>query len=384
MTSTNTTSLSKSVSETAADTQTPMSRVDLGWRLDLRTPLIMGLAGLLALQLLLALGQSLSTLSTRAFVPQTPLLDFKPDQVTAIRIEGSDGSDPVRIERRDGGAWVIAGLGDFPAAGFKADQLLTTLAALKRPLPTATSAEARERFKVADTGFNRRLTLEGPSGTIGTLILGETPRFRRVFGRSADDSAVYELDLAIADVANRRIDWLDQGQLRVDQTKITAVSGTDWRLEKDDEGWRLAGAGANEPLDQDKARELVRTLANLSYRDVFAAADAPAEDPAGPVLELKIELNEGESRAYRIAKLTDSEDSLLKQAGHLHAFRLSKYDLMELNDLDRSKLIIQPEPATATDAQPESLPPATGETPDSAGTTATEEAPSPVSAKDAD
>lgn len=342
MTATNTTSLAKPVSETVNASPTP--KADLGWRPDLRAPLVMGLAGLLALQLLIALGQSLSAPNTRAFAPQTPLLDFEPAQVTAIRIEGTDGADPVRLERRDGGAWVIGELGDFPAAGFKADQLLTTLAALKRPLPVATSAEARERFKVADTGFNRRLTLEGAQGPIATLILGETPRFKRLFGRSADDSAVYELDMAIADVSNRRVDWLDQGQLRLDQSKITALEDADWRLEKDGENWRLAGAGANEPLDQDKARELVRTLANLSYRDVFVGTDAPVEDGAEPVVELKIELSEGESRAYRIAKLNASEDYVLKDADRPQAFRLSKYDLMELVGLERSKLIIQPEP----------------------------------------
>ncbi|MCK7576594.1 MAG: DUF4340 domain-containing protein [Chromatiales bacterium] len=354
MTATNTTTaLSKPASETtAADTKTLMPKTDLGWRPDLRTPLVMGLAGLLALQLLIALGQNLSAPSTRAFAPQTPLLDFKPEQVTAIRIEGSDGADPVRLERHDGGAWVIGELGDFPAAGIKADQLLTTLAALKRPLPTATSAEARARFKVGDTGFNRRLTLEGRQGTIGTLILGETPRFRRLFGRPADDSAVYELDLAIADLSNRRVDWLDQGQLRLDQTRITAVEGSDWRLEKDGEGWRLANAGTNETLDQDKARELVRTLANLSYRDVFAAADTPAEDPAESVLELKIELSEGETRAYRIARLAESEDSVLRDAARAQSFKLSKYDLMELIGLERSKLIVQPEPASDAEAAP--------------------------------
>ena len=372
MTATNTTSLSKSASETAADTSAPSLQTDLGWRPDLRTPLVMGLAGLLALQLLIALGQSLSAPSTRAFAPQTPLIDFEPVQVTAIRIEGTDGADPVRLERRDGSAWVIGGLGDFPAAGFKADQLLTTLAALKRSLPVATSAEARERFKVADTGFNRRLTLEGAQGQIATLILGETPRFKRLFGRPADDSAVYELDLAIADVSNRRVDWLDQGQLRLDQAKITAIEGADWRLEKDGEDWRLAGAGADEPLDQDKARELVRTLANLSYRDVFAATEAPAEDASNPVLELKIELSAGESRAYRIARLAGSEDYVLKDAARPQAFKLSKYDLMDWVDLERSTLIVQPEPTTATDAQPESAAPAAPESP------VTDKAPAPV------
>lgn len=371
-----------SLFKTTADT--PATQANLGWRPDLRAPLVMGLAGLLALQLLIALGQSLSAPSSRAFAPQESLLDFEPGQVTAIKIEGSDGTAPVRLERRDGGAWVVGGLGDFPSAGFKADQLLTTLAALKRPLPVATSAAARERFKVADTGFNRRLTLEGVQGPIATLILGETPRFKRLFGRPADDSAVYELDLAIADVSNRRVDWLDQGQLRVDQTKITAVSGADWRLEKDGENWRLANAGANEPLDQDKARALVRTLANLSYRDVFVGTDIPTDDQTESALELKLELGAEGARVYRIAKLKASEDSVLKVDDRPQAFKLSKYDLMELTDLERSKLLVQPEPASDAPPGSEPEPPVTGGTPDAAGATATEATPSAASATDAD
>lgn len=363
--------LSKSATEGAADSSTGVpSRADLSWRPDLRAPLVMGLAGLLVLQLLIAFGQYLSAPSTRAFAPQTPLLAFKPEQVTAIRIEGAEGAESVRIDRHNG-TWVIGELDDFPAAGFKADQLLTTLSQLKRPLPVATSAEARARFKVADTGFNRRLTLEGASGPIATLILGETPRFRRLFGRPVDDSAVYELDLALADVSNRRADWLDQGQLRLDQAKISAVAGADWRLERDGEGWRLVGAEAKETLDQERARDLVRTLANLSYRDVFTATKAPAEDTSRPVLELRIELSAGEARVYRIARLADSDDYMLKVGDRPHVFRLSKYDWMDMIDLDRSKLIVQPAPAKAADAQPESSEPA-------------EATPSPPSDTDAD
>ncbi|MGQ9659684.1 MAG: DUF4340 domain-containing protein [Thermochromatium sp.] len=360
MTATNPPSLVKPVSETVTTT-TP--KADLGWGQDLRTPLVMGLAGLLALQLLIALGQGLSAPSMRTREPHAPLLDFKPEQVMAIQIEGPDGADPVRLERREGSTWVIGGLDDFPAASHKIDQLLTTLSTLKRPLPTATSAEARARFKVADTGFKRRLTLEGAQGSIATLILGETPRFRRLFGRPVNDSAVYELDLALADVSNRRSDWLDQGQLRLDQAKITAIEGPDWRLERAGEGWRLASASANETLDQDKARTLVHTLANLSYRDVFAATEIPAEDTSRPALELRIELGEGESRTYRLAKLNASEDYVLKESGRPQGFRLSKYDLMEWADLERAKLLVSPTPATGTDTPPQSSVPAAPQSP---------------------
>jgi hypothetical protein len=108
----------------------------------------------------------------------------------------------------------------------------------------------------------------------------------------------------------------------------------------------------------------VRSLANLSYRDVLVGADAPDEDRTEPALELKIELSEGESRTYRIAKLTDSEDYVLRSADRPQAFKLSKYDLMELIDLERSKLIVQPEPASES--------------------ATAEEAPNPASATDTD
>lgn len=320
--------------------------VALSWQRDLRTPLVIGLIGLLALQLLLALGQSLNTPPTRAGAPRTPLLAFQPEQVTAIRIEGGEaGAEAVRIERRTGGAWVLGELGDFPVAEAKADQLLTTLAALKRPLPAATSAEAQTRFKVAEQDFKRRVTLEGASGALGTLILGETPRFKRLFGRPADDEAVYELDLALADVSNRRADWLDPTQLRVDLAQIQAVSGADWRLERDGEQWRLANAGENESLNQETARNVVRTLATLGYRDVFT--ETPPLDAAVPALDLKLELSDGATRTYRIAKLANSEDYALQDGIHAQVFKLSVYDLGELVGMARAKLFV-----AATSDQP--------------------------------
>ncbi len=315
-----------------------------GWRQDLRTPWVMGLAGLLLFQLLLALGLALSQSDNRAYEPQGPLLAFKPEQVTALQIEGPQGTEVLRIERRGENNWVIGGLDDFPAATSKIDQLLTDLSALQHPLPIANSAEARARFKVADQDFKRRLTLIGKEGTIGTLILGETPSFRRVYGRLVNDPAVYELGLAISDVSNRREDWIDKGQLRLDAGEIRAVAGNDWRIEQEGAGWRLADAGAGEQLDQDKARALIQDLANLSYRDVLGTADDPGYNQSAPVLELRVELSSGQNKIYRLSKMVEREDYVLKGSDRPYYFRLSKYDLGSLAELNRAKLLAQTKP----------------------------------------
>lgn len=335
-------------------THAPSIQTDPRWGADLRSPLVLGLLGLLAVQLLIGLGLGLSDPGTAA-APRTSLIALAPDEVTGIAIEGSAPGDQVRLERRGEDQWVIADLDDFPAASHKVDQLLRSVAELKRPLPVATSEEARKRFKVADTGFTRRLTLEGRQGQIGTLILGDTPSFRRLFGRPDGDPAVYDLPLALSDVSNRREDWLDTGLLRLDREQITGISSEDWTLSKTAEGWRLADR--DEPLDQAKVERLVSTLANLTYRDVLGVSEDPAQYLAEPKLAFVITLADGGSRDYRLAPIPESEDHVLKSGDRPYYFRLSKYDLVDLLDLDPSKLTVESQPEAAkTDPSPEPMP----------------------------
>ncbi|WP_242482128.1 DUF4340 domain-containing protein [Thiocystis violacea] len=331
----------------------PSTKADLGWGRDLRSPGILGLLLMLALQLLIALGFSLSDPGAAAFTPQAPLIALTPKEVTRITIEGPDDEGKVQLSRKAGGEWVIANLADLPVTATKVDQLLEQVTALKRPLPIGTSEDARKRFKVADDGYVRRLTLEGADGQSTTLVLGETPGFRRIFGRTADDSEVYDLPLALSDVSNRRDDWAQTGLLKLDQEKISSVSGKDWTLTKNEQGWSLAES--TEPLDEGAAKALVAKVANLGYRGVLGTEDDPAYHQQEPVLELSIQLDDGGTRAYRISKAEDGEDYVLKDAARPYYFKLSTFDLEGLLDLDRSKLIVQPE---APKAEAASEPPA--------------------------
>ncbi|NEV60302.1 DUF4340 domain-containing protein [Thiorhodococcus minor] len=333
-------------------TQIKTSKADLGWGRDLRSPLILGLLLVLALQLLIALGQSLSKPGMAALTPQTPLVAIQPDQVTAITIEGAEDDERIRLSRKGEDDWVIAALADLPVTARKADQLLTQVAELKRPLPVGTSAASLTRFKVAEDDFVRRLTLETKDGEEVALILGETPGFRRLYGRPAGDDAVYDLPLALSDVSSRRDDWSQTGLLSLDEETLAAIGGKDWALTKTDDGWTLADS--EEPLDQETAEDLAMKLAGLRYRGVLGIEDDPAYKQDDPRLEIGIRLDDGTERSYRVSKPEDSEDYVLKSDALPYYFKLSKYDLEGLLDLDRSKLIVQPEPVEdeAAEAEP--------------------------------
>lgn len=354
---------------------TPMQTSGSGaWTQVLRSPLVLGLLVLLGVQILAALGLSLGgrgALSPAAL--DTPLLDFDPKSVTAIRIEGgSEG--PVTLAKADQG-WVIADLADFPADGTKVDQLVEKLAGLKRPLPIATSPEAQRRHKVADEGFERQVVLESGDKPVATLILGDSPGFRRTFARPAGESVVYDLELPLFDVSNRRDDWLARDSLRVGQETIERVSSGDWSLVKAEGAWKLEGA--EQAPEEQAVNSLLSRLASLSYRGVLGAQDRPEYNQASPTLEITLGLTGGTERGYRISQAQASQDFVLKASDRPWYYKLSELDLEGLKDLSRDKLLgmkpaeAEPEPARedaasanteqATPAAPAGLPEGEGE-----------------------
>lgn len=303
---------------------------ELNWSADLRSPLVLALMLLLAVQLTLALGLRLSAPEVTAFAPTTPLLSFNPAAVTRIRIDNAGGAAAVTLQRGAAGSWVIVEWGDFPAAPAKVKQLLATLAELKRPLPVASTAAALARFKLTAQGYERRVTLEDDAGAVATLLIGDAPGFRRLLARPATDAAVYELTLALSDVSNRREDWFDSTLLQVPLAQLVRIESTDWTLVKDGAGWRFDGNAAT--VNQEQAKSLVTRLANLTYRKVLTANDFADETQSSR--QFTLTLADGRKRVYRLSQLKDSADYVLRDGEHPWRFQLSTYDVGDLLALE--------------------------------------------------
>ncbi len=176
------------------------------WQRALKTPLVVALAVALVAQLLMALMAGRGAGMAPAEMDAV-LLDFDADAVIAIEIQDGDGK-MLRLVR-NGDGWQLPDLSDSPASANRVSQLIDTLAGLTRPLPVATSADARTRFKVADDGFERRLILRGEGGDIATLLIGDSPGFRRLFARVAGEDAVYDLRMALFDLSVSADDWME-------------------------------------------------------------------------------------------------------------------------------------------------------------------------------
>lgn len=326
-------------------------RLDANWRHALRAPLVIALITALLIQLVIALLAA----SDRGMTPAAadePLLDIEPAQVTAIRIGGIDGE--VRLTRA-GSGWILPGLDGFPADAGRVANLLDTLVALQRPLPIATSKEARQRFKVTGEDFERRLTLIGDGGELATLLAGTSPGFRRSYVRVGGEEAIYDLPLAAFELSVDADQWIDDERLQLESDAIRRISTARWSLIRDGERWQLQGA-EGEP-DQDEIDALVRQVASLGYQGVFGTEPPSGADLEAPVLTLDIELSDGGSRSYRIAPLqnegADSDDHVLKPASDPYYYRVADYELDGLLDRDAASVVIQPAAPPKGEAQAE-------------------------------
>jgi hypothetical protein len=327
------------------------------WHALFSSRLVIALGGLLVLQLLLALVLDLESVSLSPATSQGPLLSFKQADVIRIRIE-SPSKAPLILEKTPKG-WQIPALADFPAADFRVTELLTKLGKLEKRLPVATSEAGAKRFKVADDGYERRLTLEGAKGPLATLYLGDSPGFRRLFVRADGEKAVYEAELALFDASDKADDWSDKNALHLKEKDVQRIELSGIVLARDDKGaWKLDGLAAGETLNKQAADDLVRKVADLNFLAVLGKQDKPEYKQQAPTLEYKVKLASDETLTYRISKPEKGEDYVLKASNSPYYFRVSKYTVDGLTEVKRAKLLDGEEKHTEREAPPpESAPP---------------------------
>ena len=214
--------------------RSPLNRLEPSWRQALLNPVVSVLIALLVAQLVAALflaGNRMQSSST-----DDPLLDLSSEQVRRIEISSND--EQVVLARATDG-WVLPALARFPADADKVDQLLSRLTALQRPLPVGSSREAQRRLKVADDNAERRIRLYSDAGELARLLIGDSPGFRRLYARLADEEVIYDLPLANFQVASDSDEWVKQDQLRLETEAIIRVSSDDWTLSRANGRWRL-------------------------------------------------------------------------------------------------------------------------------------------------
>lgn len=315
------------------------------------------LAGLLVLQLLLALG--LGTLGPELGEAEAggPLLAFDAAAVDRVTVADDEGARTVLARTEDG--WVLPDAGDFPADRDKVEQLLERLAGLRLTVPVATSAGARERFRVAEDAHERRLVLEGDGETLAELYLGTSQGVRQVHARAGDGEAILAVELPTYEAPTDPDDWLDRTVLQFDAATVRAVRLDGLALRRasgstpEQDGaphWTAEGLPEDRSLAPEAVDTLVERLAALRIGGLLGAGEVPGLDD--PVLDVALERDADDAVRYRLGRLPEDDGYALAVSTREDRFRMPVFSarpILEAASLDA----LAPKPDATADAEEE-------------------------------
>jgi Domain of unknown function (DUF4340) len=317
------------------------------------------LAALLALQLVLGVvlhfsGNRLSA----APAAGAPLLAAAPDDADHLTIEGPDGKKVVL--QKQAGNWLLPDESGFPADANKVKELFTHLAAVKTGPMVSKTHESRERFKVADDGFERRVTLAAGDKTLARIYLGDAPSPRQVHLRRDGENAVYDVDLGTWEFPVDPAAWEDKGVLHLAQQDIRSVEAGGLMLThaaapattaadvakpaaaKPAPGWQAAqGLKKGETLNASAADTLAQRIANLDIGSVLGRADQPEYGLANPQLQLAVTRADGHRIEYRLGRMSKGQDYALKSSARDEYFQLPEATAHELIDAAKHESLVQ-------------------------------------------
>jgi len=295
---------------------------------------IIALSALLAVQAGVAVDLNLRDSGLAGEQAKVALLSFPAGDVSRLAITDGDGKS-VTLAKKDKG-WVLPDHKDFPADGDKVKGVLDDLASAQEGAPVAVSAGAAERFKVAKDAFQRKVVFGPAEKPLATVYLGLSQGTRQVDVRRDDQKGVRRIDFGIYKLQTSADNWVDNGVLKTDASKVSGLAWGKVSLErkeapKDADAaakdsaaaatadkaagktdaktpattltWILDG-DTSKPAALDAVNRVVGLLANVS---ITGLADAAPKADEPPAVDLKITLDGGKSRELKIWAQKDKD-----------------------------------------------------------------------------
>lgn len=246
------------------------------------------------------------------------------DSYTVEEIHVSDLQGNKTLLRLNGDRWLLPELGNLPANAGKIQQVLTALTTEDVGWPIAHSVAARQRFRVADYHYQRKVALHAHGRTLQTVYLGTSPGFQKIHVRNANQDNIFSIKLNAFDAPVESDRWLDTRLLQIRAALSIVADG--YSLQRDSGNW-LTGSGA--PANQGALDALLAALRGLQVTGV-----AP-ETIAANALESDLILTiEGLSGRAELALYDIDGEPYVSSSLYQPLFKLSRDDYDKLIGID--------------------------------------------------
>ncbi len=265
----------------------------------------------------------MEVLSTSELVP------FEPYLLDEIHLGDDKGNEAVLV--KVGEHWILPDLNGLEVNPELIEGLLKSVISSKTGWPVASSVAARQRFALTDYNFKRRLTLIGGGDLLGTIYLGDSPAYRKVYARNSVHDGIFAISYSTVDASANDSDWLDKRTLQV-QSPVS-ISSENYSLRKSEDKW-LSSQGS-----QPDKRELDALLLALGTVQINGVANEDLQRTlsiAVPDIKLSVETKEGTTQ---FELFTLGERHYIHCSDHSLFFTMSTYDFNRFATLDALRLM---------------------------------------------
>ncbi len=244
--------------------------------------------------------------------------------IDKLQIEDAEGNS-VTLEKGDNG-WRLPELDGLPADGERIGKLLETLTASDPGWAVAHSGAARQRFQVASYRFRRKLTLSAHGDELGSVYLGTSPGYRKLYARRGGEDEIYSIFLSRHQLPAQAQGWVAPGLLQVKAP--LRISSDGYSLQRDSGDWLL---GNGRPPPAEALRAMLKALRDMEVSGVAPAEVDASLRPAKAELIFHVESLRGEFTLefYRL-----DESHYLRSSQYPFLFTIPGYDYERITGLD--------------------------------------------------
>lgn len=258
------------------------------------------------------------------------LSNLKKENLTQILFEENDKKLTL-VKEND--IWLLKDKFKFPANQEKTARILDSIFTPQELRRVGKSKNALIKYKLSNDNYIEKIKLSTKDQN-DTLILGDTPEFKKIYIRNENDTESFIVNLSKFDLGVDVNTWYQKDFLGLTKELVKSITFSPFSLVKDNDGYIVANADKNEKYDNEKINFLVNKVFSLSFLDILSSEKISIGKPD---FKIDIEKEDGTKITLNFKKIDNN--FILKVSNMPWDFSISKNLFNDLKSVSKKDIL---------------------------------------------
>lgn len=269
--------------------------------------------------------------SSKKSIKDYKLSSLQKADVTNIKLTENDKALNLK---KVSDVWVLSDKFDFPADQEKVSRMLDGIFTPSELRLVGKSKNALIKYKLTDKDFIEKVSVTSSDNKSDTLLLGDTPEFKKIYVRNENSQDSFITSLSKFDLGTDVNSWYKKNFLGFTKELVKKISFNTLSLVKDKEDFNLENLKEGETIDKEKVDFLINKLFSLSFTDIQSSGKVNLESP-----DFKIDVLREDNQTITLNFKKVDDKFLLKVTNMPWDFEISKNSFNDLKEIKREEVI---------------------------------------------